>query len=140
MFGLVAQAPGGTLIYKADLINEVILLLDARYQVIDAFAVDGKTEHDTEVLAEWYVYRSQLTASGACVLCGASPDKIHEPCVSSGGFHAFCGVADDPSIPEGHKVENRSVAVHMLTFDEFQFYIEADNVFSADEIIQPMIV
>lgn len=125
---------------QVDLIQNVVLLIDRDYQVRDAFMVKGVTDHATPYPVHFYTYRSLLTQAGECVLCGRTTDAYLEPCVSSGGYHAFAGAEDDPNLPLGHHASQRSVALHALHYDDMTFYVEADNLFPIDQIVVPMSV
>lgn len=127
-----------TLIIEVDLLQEVILLIDEQYQVRDAFMAQGRTRHETQYPVSFYAYRKMLTPVGHCAVCGYTLDQINEPCSSSGGFHAFVGVAEDPNIPAEHKAENRNLPLQKITYDEFSFFIEPDNLFPIHGISQGM--
>ena len=122
------------MIVEVDLINEVVLLLDAQRQVRDAFRAHGVTRHETPFPIGFYTYRSHLTPDGYCCLCGVPVEKVGQPCVSSGGFHAFVGLQDSPQVPEGHHAHQRSVPIQHIVYEEFNFYVESDNLFPIDEI------
>lgn len=126
------------MIVKADLLGEVVLLIDSTYAVRDAFESRGPTEHHTDYPVTFYTYRSHLTMPGYCCVCGVGLDELHKPCTSSGGFHAFAGMADDPNFPPMHRVENRSLDILALTYDEMAFYIERDNLFPITQISKPL--
>lgn len=114
---------------EVDTLNQVVLLLDADLNVRDAFLARGITRHETPYPVRFYTYRSLLTPAGHCAICGYSLDRIAEPCSSSGGFHAFAGVEDHDEVPALHKVEARSLQLLTLRYDEFAFFVEADNLF-----------
>lgn len=126
------------MIIKADLLGEVVLLIDADLKVRDAFESRGPTEHHTQYPVTHYTYRSLLTLPGFCCVCGNGLDALQQPCTSSGGFHAFAGMTDDPHLPDAHKVENRSLDILALAYDELHFYIERDNLFPITQISEPM--
>lgn len=117
------------MLVEVDALNQVILLLDAELQVRDAFLARGITRHECPYPVRFYTYRSLLTPAGSCAVCGYPLDRIAEPCSSSGGFHAFVGVAEIDEIPAQHKVENRSLDLLTLRYDEFAFFCERDNLF-----------
>lgn len=123
---------------EVDLLDEVVLLVDGQYQVRDAFIAKGITRHECPYPVTHYTYRKLLTPAGYCCVCGYQPDQLEEPCSASGGFHAFVGAEEDPYIPDQHKVSARSLAVHRITYDEFDFYIEPDNLFPIEGISTPL--
>jgi len=127
-------------IYEADSINDAVLLIDAECQVVDAFAVHGKTRHESQAPAVRYTFRGLVYPPGRCCLCDRSTAEIQTPCVSSGGCHAFVGVADAPDIPSAHKAENRNAPLVAISYDELVFYVEADNLFPVSEIQKPIAV
>lgn len=116
-----------------DVNDEVILVLDGLHHVVDAFRAKGITKREVPNSATAYTYRSLLTPPGSCAVCGRKPDAMDEPCSSSGGFHAFAGVAHIPEIPDQHKLEHRALAMTELVFQEFTFYVEPDNLFPISE-------
>ncbi|CAM2068027.1 hypothetical protein SCOR_21825 [Sulfidibacter corallicola] len=128
------------MLLQVDLYQEVVLLLGASLEVVDAFQARGKTRHQTLPSVRFYTYRSLLTLPGHCAVCGKSLDAIGEPCSSSGGFHAFVGLDGDETVPEQHKARARSLSLAMLQFEDLSFYVESDNVFKIDEIVVPMVV
>lgn len=128
------------MLYRVDVINEVILLLDGKNQVVDAFKADGITEHQSTLPITSYTYRSLVTPPGRCCMCGAETDALATPCASNGGYHAFVGMAEEPGFPPLHKAEQRSVPLVTLSYDDLRFYVEPDNLFPAEEIAQPMAV
>ncbi len=124
------------MLVEVDALNQVILLLDGELQVRDAFLARGITQHESPYPVRFYTYRSFLTPAGHCAVCGFPLERINEPCSSSGGYHAFTGIADLEEVPAQHKVENRSLALLTLRYDEFEFFLESDNLFpipGADE-------
>ncbi len=128
------------MIYQVDLLNEVVLLIDEDMNVVDAFAADGRTEHPCSLPVRYYTYRSLVTPPGICALCGVGPEKLDQPCVSSGGFHAFTGGDQLENVPDLHKAENRSLPLTTLNYDELRFYLEADNLFPAEDIQKTLVV
>ncbi len=128
------------MLYQVDVLRDVVLLIDAHMSVVDAFDAAGETSHQCEWPVQFYTYRSLLIGPGYCLLCGTELSGRNQACTSSGGYHAFVGCADREDLPDGHKVEHRNLPVCALTFDEFTFYLERDNLFSADEIRKPMVV
>jgi len=121
--------------YEVDLINDVVLLLDRNHRVIDAFPVIGKTVHECPYPGIlFYTFKSLLSLPGSCGVCHATVEEINNPCVSSGGFHAFLGVETNPNIPPQHQAANRSASWIDITFDEMTFYSEPDNVFPIEQI------
>jgi len=96
----------------------------------------GITRHQTDYPIVFYTYRKLLTPAGNCAVCGNTPEKIDEACSASGGFHAFTGMAGEASIPDQHKAEARSLDLRPLTYDEYMFFIEADNLFLVDGAAQ----
>ena len=128
------------MIYQVDTIDDVVLLINERMEVVDAFAADGITRHECLWPVTHYTYRKLLTPPGVCCLCGATIDEIEKPCISSGGFHAFAGMGNDPGVPDQHKAEFRSVSLIGIHFEELAFFVEADNLFPADQIRKAMVV
>ncbi len=128
------------MIYQADLINEVVLLLDATYNVVDAFAVDGKCEHESLLPAAYYTYRSLLTQPGFCCLCGKPVKAVEAPCTGRGGTHAFAGILDRKDVPDIYKADFRNIPLQQIRFEELSFFVEADNLFAADQIRKPVVV
>ena len=128
------------MIYQVDTIDDVVLLVDDQWQVVDAFAADGITRHQCDLPVSYYTYRKLLTPPGVCCMCAATLERIDQPCISSGGFHAFAGVAADASVPDQHKAEFRSVSLIAIHYDELSFYVETDNLFTADQIRKAMVV
>jgi len=120
--------------YEVDVINEVVLLVDGAANVVDVFQARGPTIHECPYPATHYTYRSLLTAPGQCVLCGRGVAELVQACVSSGGFHAFAGLDPEAAIPSGHRAENRNLPVCRIAYDEFTFFLEADNLFPASDI------
>jgi len=127
------------MIYEVDLLNEVVLLIDGDFNVVDAFPADGLTQRTCALPVEWYTYRSLVTPPGICALCGVGPDSIDQHCVSSGGFHAFTS-SPNLEIPREHKAENRNLPLRTLAFEDLQFYLEADNLFPVQDIQKTMVV
>ncbi len=126
------------MICEVDLISEVVLLVSPQREVADAFLARGKTTHRCLRPVSHYTYRSLLSPPGVCCLCGRGLAQREEPCVSSGGYHAFVGVADRHDVPELHKAERRSAPVVKISYDEFDFFLEADNLFPIDQILKPL--
>ena len=125
---------------EVDVINDVVLLVDKNMAVLDAFPARGITRYTTQAPVHFYVYRSMLAQPGSCAVCGYAVARMNEHCSSSGGFHAFVGVDDDADIPAQHKAANRSLPLHMLTYDELVFYVVPDNLFEIDRPQKGMIV
>ena len=126
--------------YQVDVCHEIVLLINPRMEVVDAFQAVGDTSHECPFPVSHYTYRGLLTLPGNCVLCGGTPEAVTRPCNSSGGYHAFVGCTDNPEVPPGHRAEDRSLALHALSYDEFTFYVEADNLFPIQEISKPLMV
>lgn len=124
--------------YEADLIHDVVLLINHEQEVVDAFEVRGKTRHPGSPTVTHYTYRSLLTPEGYCAVCGNTVDQQQKPCTSSGGFHAFVGMENEPLLDPRHKVESRSLPLHTLVFEEFRFWVEPDNLFPIDQILIPL--
>lgn len=118
-----------------DVYNDVVLLVDAGGEVLDAFNARGQTEHPLSEGVTHYTLRSLVTLPGHCVVCGREVSERDTPCTSSGGFHAFVGLDDDPNLPEQHKARARSVAVKALHFEDLDFYIEQDQLFPITELL-----
>lgn len=127
------------MLYKVDLINEVVLLIDKELKVVDAFPANGPTERTCEHPVSYYTYRSLVVPPGVCALCGVGPEDLEKHCVSSGGCHAFTA-GSPPSVPQEHLAENRSLPLTVLTYDELRFYLEADNLFPAQDIQKTLVV
>lgn len=123
-----------------DLYNDVVLLANAAGDVVDAFAVQGKTEHPLPAGVTHYTLRSLITLPGSCAVCGRSADQRGEHCTSSGGFHAFVGMDEDPSLAEEHKARARALAITRLNYDDLAFYIEQDNLFPITELLPTLTV
>lgn len=128
------------MIYEVDLVGDIVFLIDGALRVTDAFAVKGKTRHQSGYPAAFYTYKSLITAPGSCCLCGRPMEERLTPCVSVDGFHALVGVRDRQDIEEGHKAGSRALPIKRISYDEFEFYLEADNLFPIEEIQKPMAV
>lgn len=128
------------MIVEVDLINEVVLLVNQGLEVLDAFRADGRTRKTIELPILHYTYRSLLVLPGFCAVCGRSTEERDLHCSSSGGFHAFVGISDDPSVPEQHKAEQRDLVLRTLRYDELTFYVMGENLFPIDEITETLIV
>lgn len=120
--------------YEVDLLNEVVLLIDADFKVVDAFKAEGKTSRYCAHQVSYYAYRKSLTLPEHCLMCGKPVEDYRTPCFTSGGFHAFVGLQDNTGLPQGHLVENRSVPYTRITFEELDFFLERDQLFPAAEI------
>ena len=123
-----------------DLIDEVVFLVDESFAVRDAFRAVGKTVHESEYPASFYTYKSLLTMPGYCCVCGSDLGHIGKPCVSSGGFHAFAGVAKRTDVADQHKAEHRSLELRTLRYEELVFFVESDNLFPISQILMPISV
>ncbi len=128
------------MIVEVDLINEIVLLVNQQLEVLHAFRADGCTRETINLPVVHYTYRSLLVLPGSCTVCGRGTDEMDQRCSSSGGFHAFAGVAEDVSIPAQHKVEQRDLVMMTLHYDELTFYVSGDNLFPIDEITETMFV
>ena len=129
-----------TMIIEADLIKDVVLLIDKNYQVVDGFKVEGPTTYECEGDIAYYTYRSYLTLPGYCAVCGKPIEEIHTSCTSSGGFHAYVGAKDVAEIPDLHKAEQRSIPLVKIRFEDLDFFLEPDNLFGVDQTRQAFLV
>ncbi len=123
-----------------DVYNDVVLLANAAADVVDAFAVQGRTEHPLPDGVTHYTLRSLITLPGTCAVCGRGAEQRTEACSSSGGFHAYVGMDADPDLPEQHKARARSLAIVRLKYDDLAFYIEQDNLFPITELLPTLTV
>ncbi len=128
------------MLIEVDLVDQIVLLLDKDMKVRDAFQARGKTSHETDFSVTAYTYRSFLTMPGFCFLCGMAQEDWQERCVSSSGYHAFVGLNPDADLPEGHRAENRNVAMVEIVYDEFRFFVEPDNLFPLEKPAEPFAV
>lgn len=124
--------------YKVDLVKEVVLLIAPDHQVVDAFLAEGRTSRTCPHPVAFYTYRSLLTLPGHCLLCAKTSDDIDQPCVSSGGFHAFVGLEDAEVPHPGHLAKNRSAAFVKIHFEDLDFFLERDHLFPAEDIAEAM--
>ena len=122
------------MLLEVDLIEDVVLLINRQFQVVDGFEVRGATTHQSQSEPAFYTYRSLLTPVGACCLCGRPTEEVSKPCISSGGYHAFPGLPAGSDIDRGHRAEQRNLPLHALAYDEFVFYVEHDNLFPIGQI------
>ena len=128
------------MIYAVDLRDQVVLLINGEWEVVDAFRARGKTSHVCEAPVSHYTYRGLLTLPGSCLLCGRGVAELARPCVSSGGFHAIAGAGRVGDVPWGHRAENRTIDYQQLTYDEWTFFVERENLFPASSIAQSLAV
>lgn len=118
---------------QVDLVKEVVLLIGSDFNICDAFAVQGKVEHEAPEGSVYYTYRSHLVAEGACLLCGVGPQELEKPCTSRQGFHAFVGAG--PEVPALHRAEAWDLPVIRLAYEELNFFLERDHLFPVEEIL-----
>jgi len=117
----------------ADLVDEVLFLIDREYRIVDGFHVVGPTEFRTDTDPAFYTYRSHLLAPGQCALCGNDTGVLPQACVSRQGYHAFVGVA---TVPREHRAEMWNVDVVRLETEGGVFYVDRENLFPISEIVE----
>lgn len=125
---------------EVDLLNDVVLLINRDYEVLDAFRTRGRTLHDAPDHVAFYTFRSYLTPPGLCAVCGRNESEINEACSSSGGFHAFVGLPEDAAILPMHRSEARNMPLVTIRFEDLPFWLEPDNLFPIDQISKTMVV
>ncbi|CAM2008585.1 hypothetical protein [Acanthopleuribacter pedis] len=118
-----------------DVYNDVVLLVDADGDVLDAFNARGRTDHPLTEGVTHYTLRSLITLPGHCAVCGREISERNTACTSSGGFHAFVGLDDHPDLPEQHKARARSLALARLHYEDLDFYVEQDQLFPIAELL-----
>jgi hypothetical protein len=125
---------------EVDLLNDVALLVNREYEVLDAFRVRGRTQHEAAPGVVFFTFRSYLTPPSQCAVCGRTVEEVNEPCTSSGGFHAFVGVSEDAEILPLHRAEARNMPLVRIHFEDLPFWVEPDNLFPIDQISKRMVV
>lgn len=128
------------MIYEVDLVRDIVFLIDGELRVTDAFAVAGKTRYHSSYPVCFYTYKSLITTPGFCCLCGRPVEQKVSPCASVDGFHAFVGVHDRKDVEEGHQAGFRALPIKRISYEDLDFFLEADNLFPIEEIQKPMAV
>ncbi len=123
----------------ADVISEVILLIDAEHQVLGGFPAQGPTRFEVPNQTLFYTYKRLVLWPGQCALCHVGVDSVHSQCVSRSGQHAIVQ-GEDFDLDHSSCASAWAVSLVMLKVEDLIMYVTSDNLFPIDEISQPLVV